>query len=71
MNVLIVCFLCSLLFLAPEQAYAYIDAGTGSIMLQLLVAGVAGLIMFMKIYWRRLVVFFKGFSSSKAADKKI
>jgi uncharacterized membrane protein len=38
-------------------AYAYLDPGTGSIFLQGLFAGFAGLLAVMKIYWGRLKVF--------------
>jgi hypothetical protein len=34
-------------------AYAYLDAGTGSIFLQGLFAGVAGVLAVIKIYWGR------------------
>lgn len=52
--------------LMASAAFAYLDAGTGSMMTQLLVGGVAGLIVLMKVYWRRLLGFF-GLSSSASA----
>lgn len=39
-------------------AYAYLDPGTGSIILQLLLGGVAGGVIVFKLYWARLKSFF-------------
>lgn len=41
-----------------EQAvFAYLDPGTGSLFLQLLLGGIAGLAVIAKLYWRRLLSF--------------
>lgn len=45
--------------LAPEAAHAYIDPGTGSMLLQLLIAGLLGSLYGLKMYWRRLVLYFR------------
>jgi hypothetical protein len=37
-------------------AYAYLDPGTGSMILQALLGGAAGLALAGKLYWRRLLV---------------
>jgi hypothetical protein len=37
-------------------AYAYLDPGTGSMILQVLLGGVAGLALAGKLYWHRLLV---------------
>jgi len=42
-----------LLFANP--AYAYLDPGSGSMILQLILGGVAGLFVILKLYWRRLL----------------
>lgn len=42
--------------LAPP-AHAYLDAGSGSMMIQLLLAGAAGLILGLKMFWHRILVF--------------
>jgi hypothetical protein len=39
--------------IASSPAYAYLDPGSGSILLQGLLAGTAGLIAVLKIYWQR------------------
>ena len=49
-----------LLWAAP--AYAYLDPATGSILLQGLLAGVAGLIVVLRLYWARLTAFFRRLS---------
>jgi len=38
----------------PKAAHAYLDPGTGSILLQVLIGGVAGLGVIVKLYWHRL-----------------
>ena len=44
----------------------YIDPGTGSIILQASVAGIAGVSLFIRFGWRRLLRFF----GIKKGDKK-
>lgn len=48
----------SLMFLSNE-AHAYIDPGTGSLLLQGLIAGIAAGLYTIKLYWYRLKNFFK------------
>ena len=38
---------------APKTALAYLDPGTGSILLQVLIGGMAGLVVIGKLYWHR------------------
>lgn len=52
----------ALLLLPASKAHAYLDAGTGSMFVQLLLGGVAGLGVLAKLYWRRVTAFF-GFTS--------
>jgi hypothetical protein len=40
--------------LSYDQAHAYLDPGTGSVLLQLLLGGVAGIAMAGRIYWARI-----------------
>ncbi len=37
----------------PNPAYAYLDPGTGSMILQLLLGGAAGVLIIVKLYWHR------------------
>lgn len=48
----------SLLFvgISTSGAHAYLDAGTGSLILQVLLGGLAGLAVAGKLYWHRLLV---------------
>ena len=60
-------FLGSLAVTAP--AYAYLDPGTGSMLLQLLLGGVAGALVIGKLYWARIKSFFGlGPSSDPSQD---
>jgi hypothetical protein len=40
--------------LAPRAAWAYVDPAAGSVLLQLLLGGVAGLLVAIKLYYRRV-----------------
>jgi hypothetical protein len=39
-------------------AHAYLDPGTGSILVQSLLAGIAGVAAVLSLYWQRLKAFF-------------
>lgn len=41
-----------------RPALAYLDPGTGAMVLQLLLGGVAGVIMVVKLYWAKIKGFF-------------
>jgi hypothetical protein len=42
------------LFLLPLRAYGYIDLGSGSYIIQLVIAGFVGLTFSLKIYWKKI-----------------
>jgi hypothetical protein len=44
--------------LFPKAAYAYIDLGTGSYILQILIATVLGVIVTLKTFWTKIKTFF-------------
>jgi hypothetical protein len=48
-----------------EPAWAYLDPGTGSMMLQLLLGGIAGAMVVGKLYWHR----FREFVISRFSGK--
>ena len=61
----------SLLFLslvAPPAAFAYLDPGSGSMLLQLVLGGLAGLAVIAKLYWHRLLALF-GMNSQQAESE--
>lgn len=57
--------LCLSLFIAlvslawSPSAHAYLDPTTGSILLQGLLAGLAGTLVVLRLYWSRLKAFFR------------
>jgi hypothetical protein len=51
-------------------AYAYLDPTTGSILLQGLLAGVAGMAVVARLYWNRMKAFF-GRLMGKEPDVKL
>ena len=53
--------------LLARKADAYLDPGTGSYIFQILLAGLVGALFMLKMYWRKIVWFFrKGSSESEA-----
>ncbi len=51
--------LCALsLVLIPQPAYAYIDPGTGSNILQVLLAFIIAIPFVLKTYWKRIKLYF-------------
>ena len=50
-------------------AYAYIDPGAGSMILQGIIGGVAGGLFIMRTYWAKVVAFFSGGRKSAAAEE--
>ena len=42
----------------PKKAHAYIDPGTGSMMLQALIGGIAAGLVIIRLYWTKLKEFF-------------
>ncbi len=46
------------LLLSARPAYAYLDPGTGSMVLQLLLAGLAGVLVVLKLFWHKILALF-------------
>jgi hypothetical protein len=46
-------------FMLPVSAHAYIDPGTGSLILQGLIAAIAGVAVTVGVYWNRLKALFR------------
>ena len=50
---------------------AYIDPGTGSLVLQIIIAGLCGGLFVVKIFWNQIKTFFKNlFSKGNKAQEK-
>jgi hypothetical protein len=52
--------------MSTSSAYAYLDPGTGSIILQVLLGGVAGIALAGRLYWHKLLTMIGG--RKEAAD---
>jgi len=50
--------LAGIILFTERPAHAYLDAGTGSMIIQLLLGGTAGLAVLFKMFWQRLVSLF-------------
>jgi hypothetical protein len=63
--------LCGLLLflLLPGQAYAYIDPGSGSLIWQVLIAGLLSMLMLIKVYWYRIRRLITGREPAKVEDE--
>ena len=59
----------SLLPLVSQNIHAYIDPGTGSLIIQVLIASFVGALFMIKIYWKKVKAFFnKLFSKDRKGD---
>jgi hypothetical protein len=47
------------MLLWTTPAHAYLDPATGSVLLQGLLAGIAGLMVVLRLYWSRIKAFFR------------
>ena len=64
-NPVILFFFAFSYLLFPGNAYAYIDPGTGSYIIQLLLAGLLAVGFSMKIYWKKIKIYFENLFSKK------
>ena len=55
------------MLLISEPAFAYLDPGTGGMLIQIILGGLAGLAVAGKLFWHQLKSFFR-FSSSDKQD---
>jgi hypothetical protein len=60
-----------LVALAPRSAHAYLDPGAGSMILQLVLGGLAGLAVGLRLVWRRLAGRFSRRESAVDGDSSI
>jgi hypothetical protein len=49
---------------------AYLDPGTGSYLIQLLIGGLVGILFLLRTYGRRIISFFKGLVSRPEAEER-
>ena len=62
-----VAVLAGLAVLLPTNAYAYLDPGTGAFAVQGLIAGIAGGLIAIRAYGKRMMGFFRRLKSSPSA----
>ncbi len=60
-------FALAFVHLSAPAAHAYLDPGVGSVALQLILAGFAGLAVILRLLWRRILVVL-GFKDSTVAE---
>ena len=60
-------FLCALgvLLILTSPAYAYLDPGSVSMWLQVVLGGLAGFVVLLKLFWRRILGFFGIYKEKK------
>jgi len=56
-------------FVFYQDANAYLDPGTGSYVLQMLIAGLLGALFFIKLSWKRMKIFISNLFSKNKDDK--
>lgn len=57
-----------LIFARP--AHAYLDPGTGSLLIQILIGSVLGATYFIKLYWKKIKVYLSTHFAKKTSEKK-
>ncbi len=65
-RLILIALLTALVLPIASPAHAYLDPSTGSMILQIILGGIAGLMVAGKLYWARLKEFF-GVSTGEVA----
>lgn len=52
----------------PVTAFAYLDPGTGSMLLQVILGGVAAVAVALKLFWYRIIAFL-GFKKKPSSEE--
>ena len=55
-------------FLVTEPAFAYLDPGTGGMLIQIVLGGLAGLAVAGKLFWHQLKSYFRFGKDDKSDD---
>ena len=55
-SIYLTCLMAAVLAATAAPAHAYLDPGTGSMILQVLLGGFAGVALAGRLYWRRFLV---------------
>ena len=57
------------LLLLSNPVYAYLDPGTGSVILNLIIGAIAGLLSFVSFYWQKTKTFLKKIFTKETKNK--
>ena len=71
---ILISFVCALglfLFSFPHKAYAYLDPGTGSYILQLVLGFLLGGVFAIKIFWTKIKTFLKKLVFKKKKSEQL
>ncbi len=68
-RIILIIFTALFCFIFPQIAYAYLDPGTGSYILQLFIGVLFGLLFTIKMFWGKIKIFFKSIFSRKKKDE--
>jgi hypothetical protein len=60
---LVICFVAM-----PTDANAYLDPGTGSMIIQMIIGAIAAGLLTLKFYWHKITTFFKDRNKPPQAD---
>lgn len=52
----------------PTDAHAYLDPGTGSMIIQMIIGAIAAGLLTMKFYWHKITTFFKDRKKPRQKD---
>lgn len=58
-----------IIFFIPQSVLAYIDPGSGSYIIQIIIATLLGGLTAIKLFWRNIKLFLKNFFSRKRKDE--
>lgn len=56
-------------FLLPSHAHAYIDPGTGGLIIQIVAGGIAGSLVILRLYWGRVKAVFSRQPEKPSAEQ--
>ncbi len=62
-DVVVIILTCAVVLFLERPVHAYVDPGSGSMFLQLLLGGVAGVGVIVRLYWRRVAGWFSNRSA--------
>lgn len=60
----------TLLLALANDAHAYVDPGTGSYVLQIVIAGLVAGLFAIKTFWLNIVAFFSGLFGKRTAKRR-